>query len=79
VAYTPVQPDFATLGSFGTILDVAKTIVPAGRGALHGYCRDKKGQGDMVKAVACVLLVVIDRGGNCSSDRSDAVSFIPQA
>lgn len=36
VAYTPVQPDFATLGSFGTILDVAKTIVPAGRGALHG-------------------------------------------
>jgi hypothetical protein len=27
-----VQPDFATLGSFGSILDVAKTIVPSGRG-----------------------------------------------
>ena len=28
-----MQPDFATLGSFGTIADVAKTIVPQGRGA----------------------------------------------
>lgn len=33
IAYTPVQPDFATLGSFGSIADVAKTIVPQGRGA----------------------------------------------
>lgn len=43
IAYTPVQPDFATLGSFGSIADVAKTIVPQGRGAcvfvLCGYHR----------------------------------------
>ncbi len=32
VAYTPVQPDFTTLTAFGSILDVAKTIVPKGRG-----------------------------------------------
>ncbi|TFJ84062.1 hypothetical protein NSK_004535 [Nannochloropsis salina CCMP1776] len=32
IAYTPVQPDFTTLGAFGSILDVAKTIVPKGRG-----------------------------------------------
>ena len=38
IAYTPVQPDFATLGSFGSIADVAKTIVPSGRGACACVC-----------------------------------------
>lgn len=32
VAYTDVRPDFATLGSFGSIRDVAKTIIPTGKG-----------------------------------------------
>jgi hypothetical protein len=32
VAFTDIRPDFTTLGSFGTIRDVAKTVIPTGRG-----------------------------------------------
>lgn len=38
VAYTDVRPDFATLGSFGSIRDVAKTIIPTGKGKRRVSC-----------------------------------------
>lgn len=32
IAYTPIRSDFSSTSSFGNVLDVAKTIVPKGRG-----------------------------------------------
>jgi len=36
IAYTPIRPDFSSVSSFGNVLDVAKTIVPKGRGESVG-------------------------------------------
>lgn len=32
IAYTPIRSDFSSTTSFGNVFDVAKTIVPKGRG-----------------------------------------------